>query len=91
MANSVVLSASAQVFSGIGTVTGVILVAGSDAATVDLADKVGSGGTSVLHAGQPVASTPTTPHLGRGRVFNTGCYATISGTSPKVTILFDEA
>ena len=88
MATSKNIAASAVVHTGKCAVSAVVLTAGSDAATVAIADAVAGGGTTVLYVGQPTASTPIAVALPEPRVFNTGVYATISGTSPNVTVVY---
>lgn len=79
--------ATAALRTGSGVIHTVILAGGSDAATVILDDSTdGSGSTllklSAVANGSAVASGLAIP-------FSTGCYATLSGTSPAVTVVMD--
>jgi len=62
--------------------------AGSDAMTVALANKATAGGTEVVGYGVKTAGEYGAFPLGPGVAFDTACYATLTGTSPKVWIVY---
>ena len=86
---STVISASAAINAKAGRVLGVGIKAGADAASVKIMDG-GSGGTQ---------KTPTLPvgagnfdfiEFTHGIICTTSIYATITGTTPEVMVIFED-
>ena len=86
--SSVVAAAGALGETGPGALYAVTLSGGSDAATLILSDAV-SGATPALWATiKAAAATTVTVEFPGGLGFGTGCYATITGTTPSVGVLY---
>lgn len=86
--SSLVTATSALVKTGPGAVHAVTLSGGSDAATLILADAT-SGTTPALWATiKAAANTTVTVFFPGGLGFGTGCYATITGTTPSVGVMY---
>lgn len=79
------LAASALVKSGPGALTSLTLTGGSDAATVILSDAT-SGATPAIIKLSAAANVSVTANFSYPLAFSSGCYATITGTAPSVTI-----
>lgn len=83
---STVLAASALVKTGPGVVYAVTLTGGSDAASVILYDNTTGSGTQVWATVKAAAGATVHVDLPGGVVFGTGCYATITGTTPSIAV-----
>ena len=83
----VAIAASAIVKTGPGLVTGIILTAGADTATVTLYDNTAGSGT-VLAKFSAVTNTTSAVSLAHPLSFGKGIYATITGTSPSITVMY---
>ena len=81
------IAASAIVKTGPGFITGIILTAGADTATVTIYDNTAGSGT-VLAKFSAVANTTAAVSLAHPLSFGNGLYATITGTTPSVTIMY---
>ena len=85
-----ILSASGAISTRPVTVHGLNVLGGSDAMTVVLADKATAGGTEVLGWGAAAGVYGQGPTIGpRGEIFNTACYATLTGTAPKIWVHYE--
>ena len=80
------LAASALVKTGPGTLMGLILTAGADTATVTIYDEV-SGSGDVIAKLSATANVTVGPHI-PPIAFGVGCYATITGTTPSITVFY---
>lgn len=85
---SVVLSSSAAVKGGPGVVYGLILTAGADAASVVLYDNTSGATPKLIGTVKAAINTSVEVSFPNGVAFGTGCYATITGTTPDVTVLY---
>lgn len=85
---STVVQASGLIKTGPGVIYGLILSGGADAATVILYDNTAGSGTKAI--GLVKAAINSTVHVSfpGGIAFGAGCYATITGTTPDVTVIF---
>lgn len=82
------LSSSAAVKAGVhGTLYSVLLTAGGDLATVTLKDG-GSSGTTILVL-KAAANTSASHAFSDDGVICYDLYATITGTSPSITVEYD--
>lgn len=86
--NCKVLTESGAVKSANGRVSAVTLAAGSDAATVILDDSTDGSGTDKWKL---AAATGTSESISfpEPLLFGTGIYATITGTSPAVSVAYE--
>jgi len=86
-AGVVTLAASAQVKGKAGQLVAVTIAAGADAATVTISDNTATAGTIVVVLKAPILTTvsfcPAVPIA-----CGVGIYATITGTTPSVTVVF---
>lgn len=88
-AASINKTSSAVVSANPGTLYSVVLTAGSDAATVTLYDNASAGsGTIICKLAAAAANTTTTWSPGVRIPVANGIYATITGTSPSVTVAY---
>ncbi len=85
---STVIAASALVKTGPGEVYGVILTGGSDAASVILYDNTAGSGTKAIGAIKAASGASVSFSLPNGVAFSKGLYATITGTTPEVTVVY---
>lgn len=84
------VSASGKVVDGPVFLKSLVLAGGSDAASVALADSSGAGGTAVLTLKAAAGSTVSWHSADkRGAFFGTAIYATVSGTSPAVSLEYE--
>ena len=83
-----VLTASGQVSARRIVVHALNVQGGSDAMTAALADKATAGGTEVLGWGAAAGVSDRGPDVGPGTIFETACYATLTGTSPKIWVVY---
>ena len=81
------IASSAIVKTGPGIVTGIILTAGADTATVTIYDNTAGSGT-VLAKLSAVTNTTAAVSLAHPLSFGKGIYATITGTTPSITIMY---
>lgn len=85
------ISASAQVSSDPGYINELHIEAGVDAATVELSNKVGSGGARVAGVRADAGENASRSFPNGGIFFDTAIYATITGTTPDVDMSFGPA
>lgn len=85
---SVTLAASAAVRAGPGALLAVLVTAGADAAAVTIYDNATAGSGTVLAMVKAAAgaSAAWTPFGGQAAAH--GIYATITGTSPAITVVY---
>ena len=81
-----VLAASGLIKTGPGIIHTVTLTAGSDAATVIIGDEVATGGDALIKLGSATAGVSVSAVV--DAAFGVGIYATISGTTPSVTVTY---
>jgi hypothetical protein len=84
------ITASAQISSGPCYIDEIYIEGGSNAASVSLANQATSGGTRVLGL-RADANDEKSRSFPRGVYFSTACYATLTGTSPRVEIAWSRA
>uniref|UniRef100_A0A6M3J0F6 Uncharacterized protein n=1 Tax=viral metagenome TaxID=1070528 RepID=A0A6M3J0F6_9ZZZZ len=80
------IAASAAITTAPCYVYGIHIEAAADAATVALANKATSGGTRVMGAKAAINGSDNAHFSGDPVFFGTGCYATITGTTPIIEI-----
>lgn len=80
-------SSSGTVLSGPGTLRAVLVTAGVDAASVTIYDNTAGSGT-VLAVVKAAANTSAQWTPPGGQAASKGLYATITGTSPSVTVVY---
>jgi len=73
--------------SGPGEITGVILTAGSDTATLILYDNTAGSGTVILNL-SAVANTSVTLDLSHPAAFGKGCYAVTTGAAENASVFY---
>jgi hypothetical protein len=79
------LAASALVKTGPGLLHSVTITAGADAATVVIGDEVATAGDAIVAL---AAAGGTSASAVLDVAFGVGLYATITGTSPDVTVAY---
>ena len=79
------IAATAAVFSKPGVIYGAALTGGSDAATVILYDNTAGSGSVILKLAA-AAGVSVSVSIPNGVAVGLGCYATIAGTAPSVTV-----
>lgn len=87
-AASVVLASSAQVKTGPGAVYGVVVTGGSDAASLILYDNTSGADPKIIGTIKAAATVSVAVSFPNGIVFGAGCYATITGTAPSITVVY---
>ncbi len=80
------LTASGTVKEGGGVLVGVVLTAGTDAATVTLYDNTAASGTVLLKLAAPAGESVIADSLAVRTA--RGIYAEVAGTSPAVAVQF---
>ena len=81
-------TSSAAVYGGHGRITGMVLTAGSDAATATLYDNTAGSGTIIAKLGAATGESVVVPIPEGGVSFGKGVYATLTGTSPSFTLFY---
>jgi len=88
MTNAIEVLATGAVLTIPAAIAGIVLVGGTDAATVALSD--GTAGTDTVKIRATAAANETIPVLFSGSVkFETAVYCTLSGTSAKVYVYYN--
>ena len=70
------------------TVSSIVCTVSSDASSVALANQATAGGTAVVTLKATTNVLTARTAYPRGSVYSTACYATITGTTPTVTITY---
>lgn len=84
--SAVSLSASAQVKSGAGSVVGFIVSSqGAADTTIKIWDSLSATGTVILDT----MSVGVATYIPMPAKFTTGCYVTLAGTTPVVTVVYN--
>ena len=84
-----ILEASGAVSARRITVYALNVQGGDEAMTVELANQATAGGTEVLGWGAAAGALSEGPEIGPcGEIFNTACYATITGAGAKIWVHF---
>ena len=83
--SSTTIAATATVFSRPGQLFGAVLTAGADAASVILRDNTAGSGNVVLTLKAAINAT-TSVIIPNGIALGVGCHATITGTTPSLTV-----
>jgi len=87
--SSGVITSSAAINSAPGRVLGVMILAGADAASVQIKDG-GSSGTAVTVAISVGAGNFDYVSFNNGIQCSTSIYATITGTTPDVVVIYED-
>ena len=80
------LAASGAAFSGQGQIFGVVLTAGSDAATAIVYDNTAGSGTVVCKLAAAAANTTAVVEIPNGVAVGKGAYVALTGTTPSCTV-----
>jgi len=85
------VSADTLVFTGRCYLHELYVEAGDDTAAVVIANAVSTGGTRVSGCRSQATNERSRSFPGLGEFFTTGIFATVTGTSPVVEIVYSEA
>jgi len=85
------VGADALVFAGKCYLHELYVESGDDVGAVAIANAVATGGTRVLGCRARATNENGRPFPGIGVYFSTGIFATVTGTSPVVEIIYSEA
>jgi len=85
------VSTNTLVFTGRCFLHELYVEAGDDTASVVIANAVATGGTRVFGCRAQATNERSRSFPGLGRFFTTGIFATVTGTSPVVEIVYSEA
>lgn len=84
------LAVSAAVSANPTKVSAMVITAGSDAASVVLTNDATGSGDPVLTIKAPTAVGTNAAMFPKGLNFSTACYATITGTTPEITVVYSD-
>jgi len=80
------VSASGVIKASGGSLTSIIITGGADAASVTLHDNASAGSGVVMCVVKAAINTTTVVNLAHPMAFSNGLYATVTGTTPDVSV-----